>query len=52
MGTIFTGFVLFGMVCAIILEIRRDMKKNKCAGCSCNCSRFTIFPPQCSNSKT
>ncbi|MCL2066457.1 MAG: FeoB-associated Cys-rich membrane protein [Treponema sp.] len=37
-GTILTGLVLLGIVSAIILKIRRDRKKNKCAGCSFNCT--------------
>jgi len=39
MGTIFTGLVLLGIVCAIIFKMRRDMKKGRCAGCSCGCER-------------
>jgi len=39
MGTIFTGLVLLGIVCAIIFKMRRDMKKGRCAGCSCGCKR-------------
>ena len=37
-GTILTGLVLLGIVTAIILKMRRDKKKNKCAGCSCGCA--------------
>ena len=37
LGTIITGLVLLAIVAAIILKIRRDRKKNKCAGCSCGC---------------
>jgi len=39
MGTFFTGLVLLGIVCAIVFSIRKDMKKNKCAGCSCCCAK-------------
>jgi len=39
MGTFFTGLVLLGIVCAIVFNIRKDLKKNKCAGCSCCCTK-------------
>jgi len=37
LGTILTGLVLLAIVAAVILKIRRDKKKNKCAGCPCGC---------------
>jgi len=37
LGTILTGLVLLAIVAAAILKIRRDKKKNKCAGCPCGC---------------
>jgi len=36
-GTILTGLVLLVIVAAVILKIRRDRKKNRCAGCPCGC---------------
>jgi hypothetical protein len=38
MGTIITGLVLLGIVTAIIVKVVRDKRKNKCAGCPCECS--------------
>ena len=49
-GTILTGLVLLGIVTAIILKIRRDIKKGKAAGCraSCFCCRGnTAHLPDC-----
>jgi hypothetical protein len=33
MGTILTALVLLAIVAMIILKMRRDRKKNRCAGC-------------------
>jgi len=45
MGTIVVALVLLGIVAAIILKIRRDRKKSKCAGacggCPCGCGEMT-----------
>jgi len=38
MGTIITLFVLLAVVTTAIIIIRRDRKRNKCAGCSNNCT--------------
>jgi len=38
MGTILTIFVLLAVIITAILAIRRDRKRNKCAGCHQNCT--------------
>jgi hypothetical protein len=37
-GTIVVALALLVIVTAVILNIRRDKKRNKCAGCPCGCA--------------
>jgi len=47
LGTILTALVLLGIVAAIILKIRRDRRKGKCAGCSCGCANSGVPVKKC-----